>query len=144
MDDAVAFVTANRESLHFGLFPDIYTLCEKIYNALTGQEGYLKQMETIKKLSLESPAEATALVAFGSAIPEHFSKHGYFPTTKKSSHFSRVDNHDAWDITKRRIEEMLAIQEQAMRQAIHNMIPSGSDIRRICELGVADWVSNLQ
>ena len=39
---------------------------------------------------------------------------------------------------------MLAIQEQAMRQAIHNTIPGGSDIRRICELGVADSVSNLQ
>ena len=47
-------------------------------------------------------------------------------------------------MTKRRIEEMLDIQEQAMRQAIHNMIPSRSDIRPICEFGVADSVSNLQ
>ena len=31
-----------------------------------------------------------------------------------------------------------------MRQAISNTIPIGSDIRRICELGVADSVSNLQ
>ena len=137
--------TANQECLHFGLFPDIYTLCEKIFHTLTGQDGYLKQMETIKKLSLESPAEATALVAFGSAIPELFSKHGHFSAVvKKGSHFSRIENHEAWDGLKRRIEDVLAVQEQAMRQAIANTLTSTSDVRRICELAVADSVSNFQ
>ena len=144
MNDALAFVSGNPDCLRFGLFPNIYTLCYKIFTQMTGQEGYLKNMETIKKLSLHSPGEATALVAFGSAIPELFSKHGYYPAAKKTSHFSRIENHEAWDTTKRKIEEGLSVQEQAMRQSIANLIPVTSQIRRICELAVADSVSNLQ
>ena len=144
MNDALAFVSGNPDYLRFGLFPDIYTLCYKIFTQMTGQEGYLKNMETIKKLSLHSPGEATALVSFGSAIPELFSKHGYYPASKKTSHFSRIENHEAWDTTKRKIEEGLSVQEQAMRQSIANLIPVTSQIRRICELAVADSVSNLQ
>ena len=132
-------------TLQFGLFADIYVVSLMVTKEIDGEDGFLKKLEEVRKLNLNSKPEATALVAFSSPVPDLFTQSGcgiYGCKECASSHFPKFFS---WkEAGKEAIPHSIPVVKEGLINAINDFILSSSPVHKIMLLSMTESSSNLQ
>ena len=96
MSDAEVYVMSTEGAMNFGLFVDIYVVCILVTKEIDGESDFLKKLENVTKLNLNSLREATGMAAFSSPVPDLFTKAGGGLYGQNESAFSRYPSYQKW------------------------------------------------
>jgi hypothetical protein len=82
----------------FGTIVDVYLVMEHIHNAVSDNEGTLKQLQSVYKIKFEYLAQGLAVTSFDSRIPKYISKTSNLVTTIQKSN---TLSYAVWDEPQR-------------------------------------------
>ena len=143
--DAEAYITRVPGAMNFGLFVDIYVVCILVTKEIDGEIDFLKKLENVTKLNLNSLREATGMAAFSSPIPDLFTKAGGGLYGKNESAFSRYPSYQKWkESGKETIPEKLTSVKEGLLKAVTDYVPTDSPAHAIMTLSVSESCANLR
>ena len=120
LNDAQSYVSNTVGAMNFGLFVDIYVVCILVTKEIDGEIDFLKKLENVTKLNLNSLREATGMAAFSSPIPDLFTKAGGGLYGKNESAFSRYPSFQKWkESGKETIPEKLTTVKLTINSTFH-------------------------
>ena len=145
LSDAEAYVLSTEGAMNFGLFVDIYVVCILVTKEIDGESDFLKKLENVTKLNLNSLREATGMAAFSSPVPDLFTKAGGGLYGKNESAFSRYPSYQKWkEAGKETIPEKLTSVKERLLKAVNDYVPTTSPAHAIMTLSVSEPCANLR
>jgi hypothetical protein len=141
--DAQAYVLANLEAMNFGLIVDAYSVSLLVTKEIDGEANYLKKLETVKKLNLESALEANALIAFSAPVPDLFTEPGRGIIGQDDSAFLKYPTFKKFKKSLEQIKAALIRVKGGLRENISGALTTSSSPYNNAVLSVTEACSNL-
>ena len=145
LSEAEAYVVSTEGAMHFGLFVDIYVICILVTKEIDGESDFLKKLENVTKLNLNSLHEATGMAAFSSPVPDLFTKAGGGLYGKNESAFSHYPSYQKWkESGKETIPEKLTSVKEGLLKAVNDYVPTKSPAHAVMTLSASESCANLR
>ena len=145
LSDAEQYVLSTPGAMNFGLFVDIYVVCILVTKEIDGKIDFLKKLENVTKLNLNSLREATGMAAFSSPVPDLFTKAGGGLYGKNESAFSRYPTFQKWkESGKETIPEKLTTVKEGLLKAVTDYVTTDSPAHAVMTLSISESCANLR
>jgi hypothetical protein len=151
--DSETWAQENLQNCVFGTIVDVHLVMEHIYNAISDNEGTLKQLQSVYKLKFENLTQGLAVTSFDARIPKYFSKTSNLVTSiRKSnvSHFDRIPSYALWDEpqsgARDRLKEELLVFEEAHQELIDTTLDQNSKAHNLAQQALKNsvaWIIQL-
>ena len=143
-----AWVSAELKTHSFGLFPDVYTLLDWIYDASDAEDTLLTRLEKLHKLKIESGAEARAMNAFEHKIPKILHKgKGSLIVRGGESHLTNIPTYDTWWNNgmgmKDRLHDDITTVEEGFKNLIADRLEATSKAYSVASLALKESITWL-